>query len=209
MFGSEFKIGDYRSKRKRRHAPAILVIALIVAHLLTCSPSRADQIVQFALSDIVFWDATYATGSFTLDETTGSITDFNVTYFGGGLSGVPSATFAPASDGSSASYSSSVPAVGFITTNGELLSLVLAAPLGTGIDQVKPLVNVIGGSAVTAVCTYYCSEDEVGLSPSATNAALDPIPEPPALPILVAATGLLVVAQRALRRPTTDLQLGG
>jgi hypothetical protein len=68
------------SPRAHRRVFQIALAAATAVCLAIAPGARADAIVQFSLKNIIFTDGTFATGNFTIDETTGVITQWMIQY---------------------------------------------------------------------------------------------------------------------------------
>lgn len=185
-----------------------LTAAVMVATNFPVPGARADVITQFELDNFVFTDGTTATGSFTFDEFTDKITEWNISYFGGGASGVPSFLFT--NDGTQiAAYA---PNPGYTAD----IDFYSGCPGPCGIELLFGLTAPLAASTnsiVTGAFPIY--SDNIGLLISVigdeanstrdyfTSGQLDPIPEPPAIPTLTAALGLLLLSRRLFRRSPT------
>src|SRR5260370_30674270 len=130
----------------------IPLAAAIGACLVAAPQARADTVVQFQVENVSFGDGAALTGTFTVDETTSTITLWNLVYTGG-TDGVPSVTFTNGGT-QTATYSTDIgfdPQVTFLTaplgTNFSETNFVVPALLGDTTLSILVGVNPIGPSA--------------------------------------------------------------
>lgn len=76
-------------------AAASFLLAFAFMFLGTAQEARADTVVTFELKNVVFDDGSSASGTFTVNETTGLLVDWNIAYTGG-TSGHDNALFSSA-----------------------------------------------------------------------------------------------------------------
>ena len=202
-----------------------LLFTVLTAIAITCSVARADTIVTFQLNHVVLDDSSTASGTFTVNETTNSISDWSISYSGGGTSGAPSHTFSTGVNWwNSATYTANAGYVAYVrfddlvsfSTNEEFMFfLTFQNPLADVADSV-----LIGPQQTCAFCgansqiayiypsgspSYSTWANVVGTS----NPSVSPVeaPEPASLAILGGAIGFAAIARRSRQRDTVRAQL--
>jgi hypothetical protein len=183
-----------------------LALALLASVFLTALPEAwADSTVTFSLANVTFQDGSTATGTFTVDETVSTVTQWNITYVGG-PAGVPSQVFTTGNVYSSYSPGPSIPPqIDFVdnptpsTTEG--INIILSAPLANIADPI--LINTPSNYATYTVfyqCTSGCPGNTyTDLASTTASAVPTAAPEPSTFVLLFVGLAALaaILAHRA------------
>jgi hypothetical protein len=159
-----------------------VAIAVAVAVGAFAAPASADTVANFTLDGVTFSDGGTATGTFTLDLDTSTLSNVNITTSEDGppLPGSLGDTY------TSGTFSNS-PAASFDFNDdylgpfgGDELIINLSSTL-TDSDLASPGMFPIASGSETAYF-FLCGEDEVCASRSITGGALDAVPSATPLP---------------------------
>jgi hypothetical protein len=176
---------------------SMLAVIFAASAMFFAQTARANQIVTFNLQGVTFEDAGTATGSFTFDETTFNVTDWNLTATDPNYIDTPE-VFDPFN-----SYGSTVNCDSNPTCNGlsfynpdtnDTLYLGFTADLTT--ISVDLLTSCPGGCS-----SYYYGWATNNGPPFNQDTAIasgqvDPVPEPSGLAVLGAGLAVMLLAHR-------------